>query len=338
MGGKSSPKAPDYKGAANTQGNADIQTALLNNIMGNPNRVNSDGSSSTYSQTGMYRVPKIGDRPAFDIPIYTLMEMLSPQNQRINEGLGNVAEQGLGYVQNALNRPFDQNALPASMLNAGETGQEAIMRRLQPQIEKNRGFLEQNLANKGISMGSQAWQNALMQQGQQENDLYSQAALQGIDLGQQARQQAIQEQNFFRNEPLNMLNAVRSGQQIVNPQFSQFNSAQASSPNLYGAAQNQYQAQLAQANAQNAGQAGLLNGLVGLGSAAMMSPVGTFSDERLKSNIERVGTHPLGVGIYEYDIFGRRERGVMAQELIDVLPEAVIEDESGFLKVNYALL
>lgn len=62
------------------------------------------------------------------------------------------------------------------------------------------------------------------------------------------------------------------------------------------------------------------------------------SDLRLKSNIARVGTHPRGVGIYEYDIDGRRERGVIAQELLTVLPEAVRLGDDGFFRVNYAAL
>jgi hypothetical protein len=73
---------------------------------------------------------------------------------------------------------------------------------------------------------------------------------------------------------------------------------------------------------------------VGLSAAGMFG----FSDVRLKSNIERVGTHPLGVGVYEYDKFGKRERGVMAQEVEQVLPEAVKTHESGFRMVNYGLL
>jgi hypothetical protein len=63
-----------------------------------------------------------------------------------------------------------------------------------------------------------------------------------------------------------------------------------------------------------------------------------FSDVRLKSNIERVGTHPIGVGIYDYDKFGKRERGVMAQEVEQVLPEAVATHPSGYKVVNYGLL
>jgi hypothetical protein len=63
-----------------------------------------------------------------------------------------------------------------------------------------------------------------------------------------------------------------------------------------------------------------------------------FSDRRLKSNIEQVGTHPLGIGIYEYDIFGNRERGVMADEVLNVMPNAVSVHPSGFMQVDYGML
>lgn len=63
-----------------------------------------------------------------------------------------------------------------------------------------------------------------------------------------------------------------------------------------------------------------------------------FSDRRLKSNIEKVADHPNGFGIYEYDIFGRRERGVMADEVEKIVPEAVSTDKSGFQVVDYARL
>jgi hypothetical protein len=77
-----------------------------------------------------------------------------------------------------------------------------------------------------------------------------------------------------------------------------------------------------------------LYGLAGnLGSAAIM-----FSDRRLKSNIVRIGTHPLGIGVYEYDIFGERQRGVMADEVETVLPVAVLTRPDGYKMVNYGLL
>lgn len=62
------------------------------------------------------------------------------------------------------------------------------------------------------------------------------------------------------------------------------------------------------------------------------------SDRRLKSNIKRIGTHPLGVGIYEYDLENRRETGVMAQELLPVLPDAVSMGDDGYYRVNYEMI
>ena len=63
------------------------------------------------------------------------------------------------------------------------------------------------------------------------------------------------------------------------------------------------------------------------------------SDRRLKSNIVRIGTHPLGIGLYEYDIFGERQRGVMADEVEQVMPEAVITHSTlGYKMVRYDLL
>lgn len=66
---------------------------------------------------------------------------------------------------------------------------------------------------------------------------------------------------------------------------------------------------------------------------------GELSDARLKTDIQRVGTHDSGFGIYEYNIFGRRERGVLAQEVLRFIPSAVLVDHAtGYLKVDYRQL
>ena len=80
-----------------------------------------------------------------------------------------------------------------------------------------------------------------------------------------------------------------------------------------------------------------------LGARTLSSPLTTAtgsssSDMRLKSNVQRIGDHPVGVGLYAYTINGHEEIGVMAQELLHVRPEAVSVDERGFYKVNYDLI
>ena len=76
----------------------------------------------------------------------------------------------------------------------------------------------------------------------------------------------------------------------------------------------------------------------GGGAGAASSGATALSDKRLKSNIILLGQHPLGIGWYEYDIQGRREQGVMAQEVLEVMPEAVSTGADGFYRVNYNLV
>lgn len=63
-----------------------------------------------------------------------------------------------------------------------------------------------------------------------------------------------------------------------------------------------------------------------------------FSDERLKTNVEKIGVHSLGINVYEYDIMGKRETGVMAQDLLKIMPSAVTQNLNGYYKVNYNLI
>lgn len=64
-----------------------------------------------------------------------------------------------------------------------------------------------------------------------------------------------------------------------------------------------------------------------------------FSDVRLKENIERIGTHDTGIGIYKYNYKGSDapQIGVLAQEVEQVMPEAVGES-AGFKTVNYKMI
>jgi hypothetical protein len=61
-----------------------------------------------------------------------------------------------------------------------------------------------------------------------------------------------------------------------------------------------------------------------------------FSDRRLKSRIEQIGATLAGIPIYRYQIFGRDEIGVMADEVAEIIPTAVHRHWSGFDMVDYA--
>jgi hypothetical protein len=133
-----------------------------------------------------------------------------------------------------------------------------------------------------------------------------------------------------------------SSSQVSSPQFQGYTGAGVTAaPYMQGtqaagnAANNIYNAQMGAQNANTSGLYGL--GGAGLMGYAMMAAPAA-SDRRLKSNIVRIGTHPLGIGIYEYDIAGMRRTGVMADELEPVMPEAVYTMPSGFKVVDYAAL
>jgi len=64
------------------------------------------------------------------------------------------------------------------------------------------------------------------------------------------------------------------------------------------------------------------------------------SDIRLKEDIQRVGTTVHGLALYQFRYRGRTElyEGVMAQDVLKVMPDAVVGGTDGYLRVNYALL
>lgn len=63
------------------------------------------------------------------------------------------------------------------------------------------------------------------------------------------------------------------------------------------------------------------------------------SDQRLKTDVVQIGVLPSGLAWYEfryiYDADRRLHQGVIAQEVLPVMPEAVLIGEDGFLRVNY---
>jgi len=342
--GKSSsaPPPPDYSGAAKetAAGNLDAARAATA-----ANRVNQ------YTPYGSLEYKVSGEDP-YGNATWSATQSLAPAQQQLLDyqnqaslGLGQLTGKGLGYVNNMLDTPFDTSKLPTTGFNPSQSYQDAYMQRLQPQIQQGREALSTQLANSGIPVGSEAYRRAMMGQGQKENDLLAAATTQGFGVGQQARQSALQEQAYLRNEPLNTLNAVRSGAQVQGPSF--VNSAQQATtagPDLLGAQQMGYNAQLAASNAQNASNNAMTGGLFSLGAAA----IPLMSDIRTKENIEPIGIANNGLTVYKYEYkpeFKNHELaghgvhyGYMAQEVEQVYPYAVKTLNDGYKVVDYGLL
>jgi hypothetical protein len=195
------------------------------------------------------------------------------QQLALNRKYGEVANLGFDRVRSIFENPeLDVGALPKRAIDVGQTAQEALLARLNPQLQSQEEATRQRLANTGIGLGSDAFSREMAIQGQQANDLRLQAALQGINLDQANRASALQEQAYLQDRPLNLINALRSGNQVQAPQFQQFaQQATTQGPDMLGAAQMGYNAQL---NAYNAEQASSpLSGLYGLGMGIAKLPV-----------------------------------------------------------------
>ena len=189
--------------------------------------------------------------------------------------------------------------------------------RLDPQFTQDQAALETQLANQGITRGSEAFNNAMTQFGNRKTDAYGAARRDATTAGSAERSSLL-------NSIFGLGGASGAGYQ---------NTPQIATPNIGDYIYRNYSGQQDAYNQKTGQQNAMLGGLFNLGSAAVMA-----SDRRLKSNIVRVGTHHLGIGVFEYDIFGERQRGVMAQDVLGVMPSAVVMRPDGYMAVNYGAL
>lgn len=258
--GKSSPPpAPDYIGAAKETASGNLEAAKYATKANRVNQTTPYGSL-TYSQN--------------PDETWNQVETLTPQAQQaldqqltLNKKYGEVANIGFDKARSIFENPeLDTSGVPQRAINVGQTAQDAILSRLNPQLARQDEELRTRMANQGITLGSQAYGQEMNQQGQQANDLRLQAALQGINLDQQNRSSALEEQAYLQDRPLNLINALRSGNQVQAPQFQDFAQQQTTAgPDMLGAAQGQYQADMNSYNAQQAQSGGLMSGLLGIG-------------------------------------------------------------------------
>lgn len=258
------------------------------------------------------------------------------QQQQFAQGTSNAqlnnAAQGQQYQQNLGAAQFG-NA--AQQQQNTQNQQQAVFGNAAQDQRYQQNLSNANFYNQGVSQNfQQGQQNAALNntaQGQQFQQGQANAAL-----NNQVRQQQIDEASYLRNLPLNDIAALLgTGGGVQNPNFSNFAQVGVAAPDYqgavyanYNAANQQYQQQL-QSRSQGLGS---IFGLAGtLGAAAI-------SDRRFKGNIRRIGTLANGLATYVYNYIGDKAQqfGVMAQEALNIVPEAVGVTDNGVLYVNYA--
>ena len=316
----SPPAPPDPMKTAQAQGQMNKETAVAQAGLNSTNQVTPYGNL-TYSNIGTW---------SDGTPRFQATTTLSPEQQNLfnlqmktQGNLGQIGVDQSAKVANILNTPFDLN----SAINNQQANISTSL--LDPVWNQRQEALRTQLANQGITQGSEAYTNALRDFGMQRDNAYNSALL--ADRGQ-----ATQEALTQRNQPLNEITALLGGSQVQQPNFTNTPSESIAPPDYQGAVYNS--ANLAQQNykQQAANNNAMLGGMFGLLSAPL-GGLGMFSDRRLKTDISAVGKLENGLTVYSYryKAGGPYQIGLMADEVEKIHPEAV-HTVNGFKAVNYA--
>ena len=335
----SPPPAPDYTGAATATAAGNLQAAQAAQ-QGNLINQNTPYGTLTYTQDPTSRFSTGNPSYTSDINLNQTGQQLLDYSNQSQLGLGALQTGATQNVADTMGKPFDLG----SVQDTADASYKAQTARLDPQWSQNSEMNDAKLANQGIVPGTKAYDDQMRTFNQAKNDAYSQATQAAISTEPQTYQLAA----AAYNQPLNELNALRTGSQVTNPTFNSATPQQQTTagPNYLGAAQatgqyNQglYNAQVGQQNATTSGLFGLGGSLASLGGSVL------FSDERLKKDIRKVADDPRGFGIhtfrYKWDKADESPRiGVMAQEVEEVMPEAVFSlgGAGGVKAVDYARL
>lgn len=142
--------------------------------------------------------------------------------------------------------------------SATNTATEAILSRVNPQLDRQENAMRTRLANQGITQGSEAFRNDIEDFGQTRNDAQIQAALQGINLGMAQQGQTFNQSVTGQNQSMAQ-QAQNFGQSNANVALDAQQQAQMFGQGLSAEqlAQSQQAQQFAQQNTnyQNAEQA-----------------------------------------------------------------------------------
>ncbi len=207
---------------------------------------------------------------------------------------------------------------------------------LNRQFDRDETQLRNSLANRGLTgAGTNELGEAATSEfgvfGERKNQAFSNLALESVQrgIGTQLTEANIRQSN--RSTQFNELASLLGLQQVSQPGLNNFFTP-GQTDTAAGFALNQ-QGQIANAAAGSQITSGILEGLFGLGSSAI-----TKSDIRLKEDIDKVGELPSGIGVYTFRYIGEEQLnlGVMAQEVLPIIPDAVIEHPDGYLMVDYS--
>jgi hypothetical protein len=166
-----------------------------------------------------------------------------------NTTAGDVQTNQFGMYKNALNYDGAQ-AMPGVNDFGGERQRvedqlySRYTSRLDPEYQRQEQALKQNLANRGLTTGSEGWNREMDAFRTSQRDAYADARMQAVQAGGSeqerlfnqalgARQQGVSESNYLRNQPLQEYLALRApiGSSIKQSNFAAPAQMQFTAPN-----------------------------------------------------------------------------------------------------------
>jgi hypothetical protein len=239
---------------------------------------NGPGGSSSYTQTGTYAdgTPKFRQ----DVSLSPAQQALFDSQNSISQQALDLGQNAIGRVGNAIDKPFTLEGLP--QVNTDNSArikavEDALMSRLNPQIEQDRRRRETQLANQGISAGSDAYNRSINLGEQAVNDARMQAVLAGssedsrlFNQNMSARNQGIQERAYERSQPFNELSSLMGfspGVQI--PNFQNTTATGIAPPDYQGAVAQKYAGDMNAWQAKQQASSGLLGSIFGLAGSGL---------------------------------------------------------------------
>lgn len=242
------PTPPDPYATAKAQGDQNIKTATAQQNINMVDQNNPYGSLK-YTQTGTNQD---------GTPKYLANTSLSDVGQRLFDTENNT-KLGVGDVASKLLHS-NQGALSGNPLDLSYGATEAKLNELNrhtldPQWQERTNQQEQQLYDRGVRPGSEAYDNSMRNFNSAKNNAYDQMYLGGHNT-------AVNDITQQYNSPLSTLSTLMSGSQPGQPAFQSTPQAGMQGVDLAGLITHNY-------DNQNSNYQGAMGGLFGLGSAAL---------------------------------------------------------------------
>ena len=255
------PSPPDPRQTAAAQTGTNVATAIAQQQLQNIGQITPAGQLE-FQQTGTFQFTDPTTGETFDIPQTTAIQTLTPAGQQIFEtgqatqqNLADIARQQSEFFEERLATPFEGSSeeVEGRLFELGR-------QRLDPVFNERRAALEQDLANRGIGIGSPAYNTAIRQFEEARNDAFNQLALRG-------RGQAFQEALAVRSQPIQELSALLGQTQVQQPQFITAQQPQLPTVDFAGIEAQNFAQRQRQFEQERAARQNLFGGLFGLGAA-----------------------------------------------------------------------